>query len=519
MKALKSKFYNRASSLVRNGASADVIYSLENEYDITKQEIDAWLKIKKTSSAVAGAVGAGREEREMIYQIIDQKFIDQFPELVTFRRGDNVEFYEYDNGVYQSVGEQDMVERVDAVMAQYSLLDYRSVRRKVFDTVARIASALSRAPHRHFTEEQAERQRYRLNLKNGLLDTSTFQLSPHSKEYFSTIQVPYEYIPAAAAPDFMNFIRVISGNDETTARMIQEMFGYCIMEGNPNHKVFYLYGDTARNGKSTAAKILCGLIGWGSVSTLSLSQLAGETSSILTALVGKQVNFSDEISSKYIESSRLTAMSAEGVVEVNPKYKKSFMHKIRTKFIITCNDLPRFQDSQGMKHRMVSIPFRYHIPEKQRILRYDELLLEREGSGILNWAIEGAKILKQNGVFSINDASAEDVYDNLMQSNPTYAYLYLSYRFSDTYKEEFTMENLYGTDEKRKKEETVDATGFRLFCKEKGLYLPSFFVFCREVKRFARETGKIEQKKRTDDRRFYVGLKEKSDVLDQFNNF
>jgi len=191
-------------------------------------------------------------------------------------------------------------------------------------------------------------------------------------------------------PDLEQSTVTFTGNSkesESTALMIQQMYGYCLMKGNPMHKVFYLYGDTARNGKSTAAKILCGLIGWGNVSTLSLQQIEGENSSMMTSIIGKQINFSDEISSKFIGSSRLTAVAAEGVIEVNPKYKHSFMYSVKAKFIIACNDLPRFSDFQGMKHRMISIPFRHHLKENERVSRYDEILLEKEGAGILNCAI------------------------------------------------------------------------------------------------------------------------------------
>ena len=39
-----------------------------------------------------------------------------------------------------------------------------------------------------------------LNLKNGMLDTNTFELKPHSPDYLSTIQLPVNYNPDAQCP-------------------------------------------------------------------------------------------------------------------------------------------------------------------------------------------------------------------------------------------------------------------------------------------------------------------------------
>jgi putative DNA primase/helicase len=340
-------------------------------------------------------------------------------------------------------------------------------------------------------------QKWKLNLKNGLLNVETMEMEEHTPKYFSTVQVPHEYDPTALCPTFGTFIETVSNNDTSTAQMIQEMFGYCLTDGNPKHKVFYLYGDTARNGKSTTAKIICGLIGWGNVSTLSLAQVGGDNSSVLTSLIGKQINFSDEISSKYIASSRLTALSAEAMIEINPKFKSAFLQKINAKFLITCNDLPAFNDYQGMKHRMIAIPFSYQIPQAERIERYEEILLEKEGAGILNWALKGMEILNKNKEFSFNEESIKDMHDNNMGSNPVYSFL----EWYSADEEKVSVDDLYGSYSSKE----GAGTGYRLFCHDKGLNPLNFFNFSKEVKRYANETKKIEQV-RINNKRYYQGF-------------
>ncbi|HEY9826366.1 MAG TPA: phage/plasmid primase, P4 family [Stenomitos sp.] len=510
MKKLKPKhqFYTKASYALSRGTPIEAIYDLANDYDIQVSEVGTYLENKKKSNAVSGALMAGREEKDALYNKLDEKFLEEYSNIIVISRGEDVIFYEYQNGVYTQLLDRDVYNYVDSLMARHYLLEYRASSRMVKDTVRRIGALFSRTKDRYFTEEEIYKQKWLLNLKNGLLNMETFKLTPHTPSYFSTVQVPYEYNPEAECPMFLKFIETVSNQNPSTGQMIQEMFGYCLGNGNPKHKVFYLYGDTARNGKSTTAKLICGLIGWGNVSTLSLGQMESENSSILTSIIGKQINFSDEISSKYVESSRLTAMSAEGIVEVNPKFKHSFLHVVKTKFIIACNDIPRFKDSQGMKHRMISIPFKHHFKEAERIERYDEILLEKEGSGILNWAIEGMKAVKKNNTFTINEESQEDAHDNMLQSNPVYAFMEMTYDFDDKSEDHVLLENLYGSYDNR----AGTGEGFRLFCHDKGILPMSYFVFCRELKRFARETGKISQGKSGGKARYYKNLIKKPKI-------
>jgi len=511
----KNKFYTKASYLLSRNTPANVIYDLVLEYEITKEEIDRYFETTRKSKAISSALVSSKDEQEIVYNHLDSKFIEENPHVVTLRYGDNIFFHEYINGVYVAVSDKDMYNRVDELMACYALFDYRTSKRKVLDTITRIEALLSRTPKRNFKDSDIYRAKWYLNLKNGLLDVETFALLPHTPDYFSTSQTPFPFEPGVECPLFEEFIQTVSNQTLSATQMIQEMFGYCILSGNPKHKVFYLYGDIARNGKSTTAKILCGLIGWGNVSTLSLAQIAGEKSSILMSLLGKQLNFSDEVSSKYVDSSRLTSMSSEGVVEIDPKFKTSFLHVVKAKFIIACNDLPVFKESQGMKHRMISIPFSYHIPEKDRIDRYDEILLGKEGTGILNWAIAGAKILKESKMFSINEESAEDMSDNTHQSNSVYAFLEMEYTFDKAYTKNNDPTELYGEYDVKNNV----GTGYRWFCQRKGVFPKSEFNFKKELKRFARETGKIEQV-RVQNERYYVGLTPKKLAItdDVFEN-
>jgi putative DNA primase/helicase len=493
----QTQFYTKASSILNKGAPVEAVLKMSEEYDIEEKDIRDWLSQKTKTQALTGALQPiSKEEQKARFNVFDQKFIERFPHIATYRLGDNISFYNYEDGVYKHVADRDMEDLVDSFMFQLGLLEHRNNRKYIKDTVQRIGSLLARTEHRHFKESDIQKRNLKLNLKNGLLDIKTLTLEPHTKEFFSTAQVPFDYDPNATCPKFDQFIQTVTRGDDTTKAMIQEMFGYCIGDGNPKHKVFYLYGDTARNGKSTTAKMLCHLLGADNYATLSLKQLSGENASELITLIGKQLNYSDEISSKYVESSMLTTISSEGIVQINPKYKSPFSYQVKSKFIVTCNDLPKFQNGQGMKHRMITIPFDYQIPVRDRIDRYDEVLVGEEGSGILNWAIEGARLLEERGEFTINEQSRSDMHHNTKESNSVYSFMDDMFDFGNQYNKEYTKKDLYHA--------------YKDYCLETRVGMKAYNTFCTEIKRFANET-KLITEGRAYNTYYYTGLTNKEE--------
>jgi phage/plasmid-associated DNA primase len=168
--------------------------------------------------------------------------------------------------------------------------------------------------------------------------------------------------------------------------------------------------------------------------------------------------------------------------------------------------MPRFQDAQGMNHRLHVIPFNVQIPQDERIDRYDEVLLAKEGSGILNWAIQGLQLFLLNNKLTVSKQSEEEAEYSKLESDPFRAYLEEYFAFSDDYEDKFYLEDLYG--ESRTKEDPP--TMFRGYCDRSGIKTPSIHTMARQLRRFADETKKIKQKKEESGKRFYVGMRNKA---------
>jgi phage/plasmid-associated DNA primase len=167
-----------------------------------------------------------------------------------------------------------------------------------------------------------------------------------------------------------------------------------------------------------------------------------------------------------------------------------------------------------MANRFIIIPFDYQIPIENRIENIDDILLAKEGSGILNWALAGAKKMKEFGIFTQSVRALELSEENKMIGNPVYAYLKETFDFGEEFDREFSVEDLFGEREYR----DVDASGYRSFCLANNVGLTSLSQFRREVARFSRESKFMKQVRvRNSDtgkagKRVYVGMRYKSDA-------
>jgi phage/plasmid-associated DNA primase len=194
----------------------DVVYQLANEMNIEEQFVDKWLQERETQKVKKDAIGAGQDA---IYNTLDTTIAEKKPHLVVYRRGDNNEFYEYQHGVYVYLSKQDVRNLVDTEMYESNLHTHRANRKKVTDTVERLASTLARMDRVH-TDDSVAHQEWRINLTNGLLDPKTSTLEPHTPHYFSTSQVPFPYDPTQTAEKFKE-LTVISVQNLTNGQIIK----------------------------------------------------------------------------------------------------------------------------------------------------------------------------------------------------------------------------------------------------------------------------------------------------------
>lgn len=239
--------------------------------------------------------------------------------------------------------------------------------------------------------------------KDKLLNTKTFEYGDFSIEKPSFHKIDINLLEALGqsgkTPAFNQFLDQVlvdkNGNpDKDLQFLVQEMFGYMLLNTIQAHAVFFLVGG-GQNGKSVFLNILRDIIGEQFISSMTIESLTTQKWST-AALVGKKVNICNEEESKYVRSDKFKALVSGDPVEAQHKFGKIFSLKPTTKYIFATNSSPKFEGIDGgLMRRIWIIPFYKRVADSDVNPHLTEELL-REKPGIVAWFIEGAERLVQN---------------------------------------------------------------------------------------------------------------------------
>lgn len=323
-----------------------------------------------------------------VYLTYEHVLADRYPFLKSKLHAD---FYNYENGVYVPMSGDDLKSLFLREMLKDGLTLYRKVS-AVNDKIACFKS-LDGRQFRHSDENPNPAV---LNLKNGLLDIYTGQLYAHDPNYLSTAQIPIDYDPYAKAPRWKQFIMEVTDGDPEQALLLQQLAGYCLTNETSFAKAFIFIGSGA-NGKSLFTRMISKLVGRHNVSNLNLTSISKQFG--LTGLVGKRLNIIDEISGNYFESNIIKNLISGEPISIDIKFRPEPLEFTPiAKIIFSVNQLPKINDTtQGLYRRFIIIPFlRSFLANPDLDL---ESKLTEELAGILNWSIEGLRLLREEGHF------------------------------------------------------------------------------------------------------------------------
>ena len=263
-------------------------------------------------------------------------------------------------------------------------------------------------------------------LRNGLINLGNLrtgqdiELQPHSPQVVSRVCLPYDYDAFAQCPQWVTFLEQILP-DADSRQLLQQVFGYCLTYDVSQQK-FFMFEGFGGNGKGVVTNILTRLLAPENVSALSLHRFGGTHDLIVT--VGKLVNIMSELkATDKVAEHILKQFTGGDAITFNPKYQAPFSAKPTAKIILSGNERPGFTDrSNGLWRRLIILPFPVTIAEDERNVNLEEELAA-ELSGILNWAIVGAKSLYTAGRFLEPMVSVEAHQTFRKEMNPAALFL------------------------------------------------------------------------------------------------
>lgn len=284
-----------------------------------------------------------------------------------------------------------------------------------------------------------------LNTRSGLFrldawDRGEVEILPHTPRYLSTQMVPHE-VPAREveamiaedpsnetlgyelwsrhAPTFAAYLDRLCEGDERKSATLIEWLGYCLDTDVSLEKALLLTGPPG-SGKGTYETALRAMLGPGLVSSTSMTKIVRpfHTASLLGSLVAviQDAHVNDFNEAAALET--VKSIASGDPIGVEEKYgREDGRFVLRTKLMICCNELPRFNDPSGSwAQRLVVVPM---IHGNRRTMdRSIKAGIAGEGQGILLAALFGRRRLRANGAFTQPADGAELLRQYEMDNAP-----------------------------------------------------------------------------------------------------
>jgi putative DNA primase/helicase len=259
---------------------------------------------------------------------------------------------------------------------------------------------------------------------NGLLHLPSGKLYPATPDYFCLNASTVAYDPEAKAPLFDAFLVQLLEQDKEAIELLQDWSGYTLSPDTSQQKIMGMIGPK-RSGKGTLARILRKMLGESSVAGPTMHSLGEQFG--LEHMITKSLAIISDVrigarTEKATLIERLLTISGEDGVSVPRKFHTEWYGKMPTRIMFMSNELLALTDSSGAfvsRLMMVMLTKSFYGKEDPGLTNK----LEAEMPGILNWAIEGYRRLKQRGYFVQPKSSREAIESMETLASPERAFL------------------------------------------------------------------------------------------------
>jgi putative DNA primase/helicase len=262
----------------------------------------------------------------------------------------------------------------------------------------------------------------------GFSRTAALSLHPHNRDDLITKIMPVTYDPAAACPEFETFVKRVLPDAEIR-RFVQRWLGLSMTSVIEQHLAFF-YGSGA-NGKSVLVDTIARLMGT-YAATAKIESLTGTnkrgggdaTPDLIPLMGARMVRASEPEEGERLREAEIKSMTSGEPFLVRALHSDFVEFKPLFKLTISGNHKPEIRGTDdGIWRRVMLVPFDVQIPEEER-REFEEFVgaLLAEGSGILNWLIEGLLDYLESGL-RIPAAIADATRSYREESDPMQVFL------------------------------------------------------------------------------------------------
>jgi putative DNA primase/helicase len=235
--------------------------------------------------------------------------------------------------------------------------------------------------------------------------TTTIQPREHHKEDYCTKTTTVNADFNANCPLWKRFLLRIMANDQEMVDYLQRLCGYCLTGLVEEHTVVFFHGK-GRNGKTTLADVLLGILGTGPTGYAAVSPISTFVASQtdqhptdLAMLQSKRLTIANETErGRAWATSKIKMMTGGDLISARFMRQDFFTYSPQFKVIILGNNKPVFHNVDvAMRERMHLVPFNVVIPKAERDKQLPEKL-KAEYPAILAWMVRGYEQWRAKGL-------------------------------------------------------------------------------------------------------------------------
>jgi len=236
-----------------------------------------------------------------------------------------------------------------------------------------------------------------LNCRNGVLDLSTGELSPHDSRKRFTYVIGVDYDPEADQTLWKEWLLEAVGGHQDVVDFLQVSLGYSITGWTREEALFYIYGP-ARAGKGVFTETIQAMLGGRPIATevgmetFTERRRGSDQGFDLASLAAcRFVAASESKAGQWLDGALIKRWTGGSPITCAHKYQRAFTYRPQFKIWMTSN-FPLQMDPDDLaswtRPKVINFPKSY-IGNEDKMLKM-HMRSEETLQGVLAWAVEGA---------------------------------------------------------------------------------------------------------------------------------
>lgn len=272
-----------------------------------------------------------------------------------------------------------------------------------------------------FSNNELDVNDYALNVQNGvlILDENKTQFIPHDADLLLSKICNASYNPDARCKRWEQFLLEIMEEDKEKIVYLQKLFGLCLTGDVRLEKMWFLFGSSTRNGKSTILETISYVLGTYSETirpeTLAIKNNPDSrtASPDIAKLAGVRLVICSEPPKRMgLDAGLIKSLTGRDAITARFLHQCEFKFIPKFKLVCNTNYLPVVTDTTIFSSgRIQVVEFKKHFSENEQDLTLKSKFQTKEAlSAILNWCLEGWILFCKEGLeipIAINKSTSE----------------------------------------------------------------------------------------------------------------